>query len=107
MGFPPDDDDDAIVGLWDLDNGIAGGPPPSFLTRVNGGERGGYVVVNTLPRMPVVAVERLFFNFVVALLSLRILWVLLSAGKMGRIIANHQINSLQNYEPRKKHGRLW
>ncbi len=31
LGLPPDDDDDAIVGLWDLNDGVAGGPPPSFL----------------------------------------------------------------------------
>jgi hypothetical protein len=82
-------------GIWTT--AFAGGPPLSFLTGVNGGERGGYVVADVLPCMPVAAADHLFFDFVIASLSLRILWVLLSAGKMGRIIANHQIISLQNH----------
>ncbi len=64
LGLPPDDDDDAIIGLWDLDNGIAGGLPPSFLTGVNGGGGGGFAVADKLPRMPVAAAEHLFFDFV-------------------------------------------
>ncbi len=64
LGLLPDDDDDAIIGLWDLDDGIAKGPPPSFLTGVDGGGGGGFAVADTLPRMPVAAAERLFFNYV-------------------------------------------
>ncbi len=64
LGLPPYDDDDAIVGLWDLDDGVAGGPPPSFSTGVDGGGGGGFAMANALPRMPVAAAERLFFDFV-------------------------------------------
>jgi hypothetical protein len=83
LGLLPDDDDDAIVGLWDLDDGVAGGPPPSLLMGVEGGGGGGFTVAHTLPRMPVVAVNCLFFDFVIASLSLRILWGLLLVGKIG------------------------
>jgi hypothetical protein len=64
LGLPLDNDDDAIVGLWDLDDGFAGGPPPSFLMRVDGGGGGGFAVADASLRMPVVAAERLFFDFV-------------------------------------------
>ncbi len=64
LGLPPDNDDDAIIGLWDLDNGVAKGPPPSFSTGVDRGGGGGFAVANALPRMPVVAAEGLFFDFV-------------------------------------------
>jgi hypothetical protein len=101
LGLPLDDDDDAIVGLWDLDDGVDEGPPPNFLTGANRGGGGGFAVDHVLPCMPVVAVERLFFDFVIASLSLRILWVLLLVGKMGRIIApknNHFSTKLQTKE---------
>ncbi len=83
LGLPLEDDDDTIIGLLNLDDNVARGLPPSFLTGVDGGGGGGFAVANASLRMPVVAVERLFFNFVIASLSLRILWVLLSVGKMG------------------------
>jgi hypothetical protein len=101
LGLFLDNDDDAIVGLWDFDEGVAGGPLPSFLTGVEGGGGGGFAVAHASPRMPVVAVERLFFDFVIVSLSLRILWVLLSVRKMGRIIStknNHLSTKLQTKE---------